>query len=259
MIGIDKYAYQSQISKVNPRDKIIFSILPLILCIFLNSFTVSILTIIIMIYATLIWGSISYKVLGKMLLIPLGFLIIGSLTIMINRFPIDTSLLVGVKVGSYVYGISLDTFKQGILVSLKSLGAVSCMYFFSLNTPMNDLFNFLRKTKLPILVTELMELMYRFIFVVWDEAMKMRVAQTSRLGYYGLKNSITSCGDLVSMLFIRAFKRVDRINSALESRGYDGSLDTLVEEYESCKWINKYSVLVCGILIISYILERKIL
>ncbi|KMT21830.1 cobalt ECF transporter T component CbiQ [Clostridium cylindrosporum] len=256
MIGIDKYAYLSKISRLNPKGKLLFSMLPLLICIFSNSFIVSILTIIIMTYATLVWGGISYKVFLKLILIPIGFLFIGSATIMINRFNLGSPLLIGVSLGSYSYGISYDTLMKGLLITLKSLGAVSCMYFFSLNTPMNDFFNLLRKTKLPVLLIELMELMYRFIFIIWEEGEKIYIAKSSRLGYLGFKNQMYSTGELISSLFLRSFRRIDTINAALESRGFDGSLDTLVEEYSPCKWLNIYTVLVCIILIISYIVER---
>lgn len=258
MIGIDKYAYSSKISKVNPKSKVMFGIFPLLICIFLNSFTVSILTIIIMTYAALKWGGISYKVFVKLLLLPVGFLLIGSVTIMINQFPTGTSILVGAKIGSHLYGISYDSLLKGLSISFKSLGAVSCMYFFSLNTPMNDLFNLLRKTKLPVLIIELMELMYRFIFIIWEEGQRVYTAQSSRLGYEGFKNKITSSAELISTIFLRAFRRVDRINTSLESRGYDGSLSAFEENYEPCKWMNRGSVLVCLILIVSYIVERTV-
>lgn len=258
MIGIDKYAYSSKISKVSPKSKCLFGIFPLLLCIFLNSFSVSLLTIIIMIYAALKWGGISYKVFIKLLLLPVGFLLIGSITIMTNQFPLDKGLLIGVKLGNHLYGISSETFLNGIRISLKSLGAVSCMYFFSLNTPMNDFFNLLRKTKLPILVIELMELMYRFIFIIWEEGQRVYTSQSSRLGYVGFRNKLTSSAELISTIFLRAFRRVDRINASLESRGYDGSLNAFEEDFPPCKWMNKSCVLVCITLILVYIIERMV-
>lgn len=258
MIGIDKYAYSSNISKVDSKVKILFGLIPLCICIICNSFIVSTLTIVIMTYATLVWGGISYKIFLKLMLLPASFLLIGAVTIMINQFPLEANLLVGVNIGSYSYGISWESLKKGFLIIFKALGAVSCMYFFSLNTPMNDFFNFLKKTKLPTLIIELMELMYKFIFVIWEEGEKIYTAQSSRLGYLGFRNKISSTGELVSTLFLRAFRRVDRVNVSLESRGFDGELDTLVEEYNPCNWMKIWTICVSSILVLVYFIERLV-
>ncbi len=256
MIGIDKIAYTSKIAKIDPFQKFLFSIIPLLLCICLNSITLSILTIFIMGYASFKLGGISYKTFSALLLIPLAFLIFGSFTVMINQFPKDYNVLFGIKVGNYMYGVSSGSFLNGLNIIFKALAAVSCMYFFSLNTNMNSFFIMLRKTKLPILFIEIMELMYRFIFIIFEEGQRIYIAQNSRLGYVGFKNKLKSTADLVSTVFISAFKKVDRINSALESRGFNGSLDSLEESYEKDKKFNIYTILVCTLLIVAYILER---
>lgn len=259
MIGIDKYAYTSKISKIDPKTKLLFALFPLCICIICNSFIISILTIVIMTYATLKLGGISYNRLFKLMLIPTSFLLVGVLTIIINRFLSSENLLLSINLGNYFYGVSGESLIKGLKIVFKALGAVSCMYFFSLNTSMNDFFNFLRKTRLPILFIELMELMYKFIFVIWEEKEKVYIAQSSRLGYLGFKNKLKSSAELMTVLFLRSFRRVDKINISLESRGFDGSLDILTDEYMKHKKMEFYTIIIAIILILVYILERIII
>ena len=105
------------------------------------------------------------------------------------------------------------------------------MYFLALNTPVTDLTMCLGRLHVPRLLVELMELIYRFIFVLSDTAASIRTAQASRLGYRGVGRSLNSLGLLASQVFLRAWKRADRLYAALESRGYTGSLNTLPGDY----------------------------
>ena len=113
----------------------------------------------------------------------------------------------------------------------RALGAVGAMYFLALNTPVTDLTMCLGRLHVPRLLVELMELIYRFIFVLSETAGSIRTAQASRLGYQGLRRSLSSLGTMASLVFLRAWRRADRIYAALESRGYTGSLTTLPGDY----------------------------
>jgi len=259
MILIDRYAYASKLARVSPKAKIIFSMLPLLICIYLNSIIVSSITIVIMAFATVKYGKLPLVKYIKFLIIPFGFLIVGTITILINRFGQNHTLLLGVNIGNYAYGIDNESvMKSGKLV-LKALGAVSCMYFLSLNTPMSDLFQVLSNTRLSPIIVTLMELIYRYIFVLLDELERMNSAKDSRLGNCNFKTALRSTGELVSMLFLRAYQRSDRIYAALESRGYNGKFASLEEEFIYSKKMNAASILVCCLLISAWGMERFLL
>lgn len=259
MILIDKYAYASKLAKVNPRAKITFSMLPLLLCICLNSIGVSAITIAVMAFATVKYGKLPFSKYIKFLWIPCSFLIIGTITILINRFGQDHSILFGVNIGEYVYGIDNESvLKSGRLV-LKALGAVSCMYFLSLNTPMVDLFQVLSHSRLPTVIVTLMELIYRYIFVLLDEAGRLNIAKDSRLGNRNFKTALSSMGELICILFLRAYQRSDRINAALESRGYNGKFSAMDEEYIHSRKMKAASFLICCVLILVWGIERLLL
>ena len=131
------------------------------------------------------------------------------------------------------------------------------MYFIILNTTMCDLLKGLRDLKIPKLIISLMELMYRYIFVIIEEANRMNIARRARLGDTSFYRNIKSLGELCGTLFLKTFLKGNRIYSALESRGYDGELKSLDKKYETKKLYVASFFLSCGLLIVK-ILEGKI-
>lgn len=237
MSGIDKYAYNSRISDVKASSKLLFALSMMLVCLAFSSDVVSLLIIVTMSAATVLMGGYAFGKYIKLLSVPLAFLVTGVITVIINRLPEAGGALISVRLFGGIYGVSYASLKTGINIFLKSFGAVTCLYFFSLNTPMNSFLSLLRR-KAPGIFVELMELTYRFIFIVWDEAQRMHTAQASRLGYEGFRNSMSSLGELAATVFIRALRRVDRINVALESRGFEGNFDFLTEEEKPSGFLN---------------------
>ncbi len=242
MSGIDKHAYQSKISGVKASSKLLFSVCLMLICLAFSSNAISLLTIAVMSAATLFLGGCRPSKYLELMLVPFAFLITGVVTIVINKITDTGAALFYFRLFGSYFGISRQSLSLGVNLLLKSLGAVSCLYFFSLNTPMNSFLSLLRR-RTPGVFVELMELIYRFIFIIWDEAQRIRTAQASRLGYKGLKNSMASLGELVTTVFIRALRRVDRISLALDSRGFEGNFDYLAEKEEPSLLLTGLTVL----------------
>lgn len=114
----------------------------------------------------------------------------------------------------------------------RSLGAAAAMNFLALTTPLVDLVDLLRRLRCPLLLIDLMTLIYRFIFVLLESLNEMYTAQASRLGYVNFRRGIMSAGLLGSQLFIDAYRRSQRLQVALESRGYAGDLKVLPTSYQ---------------------------
>jgi cobalt/nickel transport system permease protein len=68
-------------------------------------------------------------------------------------------------------------------------------------------------------------LIYRYIFVLMDQAMMINSAQTMRLGHASLRGSFNSFSMLSGVLFLRAWEQGERLMVAMDSRCYDGRLD----------------------------------
>ena len=230
-MGTDRYAYQSRLRRVSPLPKLLLTAVVLVVCLCCDSVAVGLATLAVMGVLVTALGGLPPRVFLRFLKVPLVFLVVGCLTIMVGSHPPDTPVLAAFPVGGRLWGVTAEGLLLGARIFCKALGAVGCMYFLALNTPVTDLNMALERLHVPRLMVELMELIYRFIFVLWETAANIRVAQQSRLGYVGLRRSLASLGTLASMVFLRAWRKADRIYTALESRGYTGSLSTLTDAY----------------------------
>ena len=134
-------------------------------------------------------------------------------------------------VGSYYITGSWSSVLQGVQLIVTAMASVSCLYFLSLNTTMTDILSVLRRLHCPALLTELMLLIYRYIFVLLDVAYYISTSQNSRLGHKDLRTSIHSFAGLVQALFIRAMKRSRSLYDAMEARCYDGEILVLEENH----------------------------
>lgn len=248
MIHIDHYAYLSKMKRADPFQKLAFSIVTLMSCILLNNGWVSLVVILSMAGYTVLKGGIPLGFFVRLMLLPISFLIIGLLTIAVTFQPEAVGLLWYIPVGSQLLGLS----ETGVLLAggifMKALGATACLYALSLNTPVVALLSAFRRLGLPVLLSDLMGLIYRFIFVLLDTAAAIMTAQHARLGYGSVRTGYHSFGAMLTMLLIRALKRSDDLYTALEARGYQGELTVLEEEYANSPGLILGTVVLNGLL-----------
>ena len=181
-MGTDRYAYSSRLRRMNPAAKAILSLLALTLCLILGGIAPGVYTLLFMGCLTVLWGKIPFRVFLRFLLVPLTFLILGCLTIGIGLHPADTPVVAAIPVGGKLLGFTQGSILQMLSICSKSMGVMGAVYFLTLTTPMTDLTQGLTRLHIPGLLMELMELIYRFIFVLWETAGQIRNAQESRLG-----------------------------------------------------------------------------
>lgn len=227
MINIDTFAYNSKLKDRDPMEKLVFAFVTLCVCLWANSIIISLTVLMIMTWSTMYQGGIHGTVYLKLLLIPMGFLILGVLAIVIEITPQPYGFLGSIQFFNMYIGVSKTGLITATELFFRALGAVSCLYYLSLNTPMIDVMSALRKLRCPKLLVEMMSLIYRFIFIFITTAETMLIAQSSRLGYSRFMSGYRSLGSLVSSIFIRSYQQADKIYTSLESRGYDGELNVL--------------------------------
>ena len=97
-----------------------------------------------------------------------------------------------------------------------------------------DLIHALHHLHVPQLLIAIVSFMYRYLFVLTDEAMRLmraREARSARSATGAGGGSITwrarVTGNMVGQLFLRSYERSDRIYNAMLARGYSGQFLTL--------------------------------
>ena len=94
-------------------------------------------------------------------------------------------------------------------------------------TKIAELLKGLEQLHMPRVMVMILSFMYRYIFVLVDEVMRMRQARDSRnLGRSRLWQ-LRTIGNMVGTLFIRSYERGERVYAAMLARGFDGQCRTL--------------------------------
>jgi cobalt/nickel transport system permease protein len=233
MFNIDKFAYASALKDKAPMEKLFFSLVTMGVCLWASSIPISLIVVFIMSWVTLRIGRTPFTVLVKLMLIPAAFLIIGVLAIALGISGEQSAFILGFPIGGKHVGITKAGAAAATGLFFRAMGAVSCLYYLALSTPMIYIMSTLRRLGCPKLFIELMGLIYRCIFVFLEMAETMITAQDSRLGYRNFKIGLKSLGILGSTLFIRSYRHADALYTALESRGYDGELKVLEEDFQT--------------------------
>jgi cobalt/nickel transport system permease protein len=228
-IFIDLYAYNSQIRHWNATFKVSLSFLTMILCIALNNPYVSSVVIIAMAYITIEKGKLPIREYLSILMIPMIFILLSIFTIIINfsKQPIG---LYNLNLGFCYVFTTESMLKEGLFLLLKIFSAISALQMMSLSTPSSEIIYVLRKVGIPKLFVELMNLIYRYIFILTDVFIKMKNSAESRLGYCDFKTSCYTFGNSASNMLVVSLKKANTYYDAMEARGYDGDLIFLQED-----------------------------
>jgi cobalt/nickel transport system permease protein len=87
-------------------------------------------------------------------------------------------------------------------------------------TPFSDLLRVLKAARVPALLVTTLSLMYRYLFVLVDEAQRMKRARMSRSFTPQRTWAWRTMATVVSQLFIRTSERAERIYAAMCARGW---------------------------------------
>ena len=87
-------------------------------------------------------------------------------------------------------------------------------------TPFNDLLEVLRRVRLPALFVTTLALLYRYLFVMIDEAARMRRARHSRSFVRDRRHQWRALATVAGQLFVRSSERAERVYAAMTARGW---------------------------------------
>lgn len=117
----------------------------------------------------------------------------------------------------------------------------------TVTTEFPDILVAMRALRTPRVLVTIFGLMWRYLFVFSDEALRLMRARASRSGAAdvpGLRPGGTiawraqTAGGLVGNLFVRSLERSERIYAAMLARGYDGEIRSLAQEaLDTVDWV----------------------
>ena len=155
--------------------------------------------------------------------------------------------LLSIPLGSLTIAISGPGLERFVSIALKSWISVQAAIILASSTPFPDLLAAMRAVRIPRLLVAIFSLMWRYLFVLVDEVLRLSRARAARSGHadrtdlrpggsWAWRARVT--GGMAGNLFMRALERSDRIYMAMVSRGYDGEVRTLsLPTLETVHWI----------------------
>ena len=204
----------------HPAEKAFFSVGLLLTCLLLPPPGPALVLLTVMV-ATRVWAGIPARVFARTLLIPLGFILLGTVPLLVS-------------VTFEPQGISLAWVPEQIPAAghlmQRALAAAACLCFLALTTPVMDWLPLLRRLHLPAAVVDIMLVLYRMLFVLAERFSSIRYAQESRLGYSSVRNAFRSSGLTGANLLVFSLKRAQAMEQGMLARGYDGDIRTLPPE-----------------------------
>lgn len=218
---LDALAYSNALKTLPPAQKLCFAITLLVMAMFVHP------PVHLAIFIWLAVWVVGYaKIPGKfyvaMLLGVMSFLITSLPAIALNfapTAPVD-SLWSWPLWGGQIY-LSASGLQQALGILSRSLASTAALFFIILTVPFAELAVVLEQIRLPTILTELLLLCYRFIFLLAEVAQSIAIAQQSRGGYRTRRLALSSVSLLIRQLIQRTAIRYQQIALGIKARGFN--------------------------------------
>lgn len=221
---LEQLSYTNRWRRIHPGAKLLFAACAVVAASLSNSPQLTLL-IAALVAAIAIFGAgipaISYL---KVVAAPLLFLAVSGMTLAAAIVLTDTFPWV-------ILSFPEDQQLAALKVCSRSLGSVAALLFLAFTTPLNDLISLMRKLHCPSILTDLMTLCFRTLFVFTEVVHDVATAQSSRMGYSTTGNAMKSMGILIAALMVQVWRRSQMLHQAALSRANDGPLYFLTPEF----------------------------
>jgi cobalt/nickel transport system permease protein len=154
----------------------------------------------------------------------LGPLALAAVVFLTRAFMTGTTPMASVDLGFWQLTATREGVLGGALIACRVLGSMGIVMVLCQTTPTQELFAALSWTKVPHTWIEIAALMYRYLYILLEQAASVVSAQKVRLGYRGLRRSFQSLGSLAGIVILRSLDQAEKSHEAMMARGYRGRL-----------------------------------
>jgi cobalt/nickel transport system permease protein len=156
----------------------------------------------------------------------IGMAVVLAVAVALSRVPVLFLLKRLAWLSPFVLSVALvNAFQPGArgswqTVALKSVICLLTVIVVSNTTPFSGILRVLREARVPALLITTIALMHRYLFVLVEEAERMRRARASRTFTRQRGVRWQALSTVVGQLFVRASERAERIYDAMCARGW---------------------------------------
>jgi len=217
---LEDFAQTNDLGGTSPGLKLFLGLASILLCVSSPGPAAPLLVAASMSAAILALARIPPRVYARLLLIPVSFAVMSIAVILF----ITGSGTVLFEVPGLPLAVTADGANLAVLLLARVFGGMCSLYFIALTTPMTEVFDIFRRLGVPTVLIDLAMLIYRFIFILIEEAGQIYRSQVMRLGYGRFRESVNSFGMLAGALFLRTWESGEALVLAMDARCYDGKL-----------------------------------
>lgn len=245
----------SLIHALDPRVKFVFTLAFVLTMAFLpvGAWPVYVLMLTIALSITVL-SELGLKYVLKRSLLAIPF-VLAAVPLL---FTIKGPALFTIPIGSLTFTITSTGLERFLSIMFKSWVSVQVAIVFAASTSFPEMLLAMRAVKIPRLLVSLFGLMWRYMFVMVDEAVRLLRARSARSGAIegtqaggsiAWRAKVT--GGMAGNLFVRSIDRGDRIYAAMAARGYDGEIRSFpLPPLTSTSWL----ILLGGVVLLIILL-----
>jgi cobalt/nickel transport system permease protein len=120
---------------------------------------------------------------------------------------------------------------RGLSLAVKSYVSALAVLFVVSTTPLPTLLRGLEAMGAPRFLLEVAQFLYRYLFLISEEAQLMRAAAAARNAsleaWRGNRERFRAAGGALAVLFVRSYERAAMIHRAMLARSFEGRIPTL--------------------------------
>ncbi|GLY04213.1 MULTISPECIES: cobalt ECF transporter T component CbiQ [Actinoplanes] len=163
----------------------------------------------------------------------------------------------GERVDWLGFSLSVDGLHGAWNIFAKGTLGVLASLLLAATTTMRDLILGLDRLRCPVVFTQIMTFMLRYIDVLADDARRMRIARLSRAYDPRFLWQAKAFAVGVGSLFLRSYERGERVYLAMLSRGYTGRLPAVSDSRAPAReWALSATLPVATAAILAVVLAR---
>ncbi|MGG4496299.1 cobalt ECF transporter T component CbiQ [Brevibacillus reuszeri] len=228
---LDSLSYQNRLRQLPPEHKLLFGV-ALLLLVLMGHTLVQMLVFVWIGVWVIGYARIPVGSYLLFLLLSLSFFVAGLPALLLEWVKAGAGLqkvemLIAWNLGSYVVYISPVAVSKVTILFWRTMASLSCFSFILFTVPFAEILQVLRRIGVPSILTDLLMIMYRFIFVLLHTSYQLWIAQRSRGGHRGFKALLRDAGILAAQLFVRAMCKYEALYKGMSARGCADSFHVL--------------------------------
>jgi cobalt/nickel transport system permease protein len=222
----------SPIHRLDPRVKVVIAVLFIISNVLLPdgawlAFTCSWLFILLL--SQLATLGLKFVITRSLVALPFALAAVTAI------FSIPGEPIFALQIGSWTLVATDAGLLRFISILLRSWISIQVAIILTATTQFPDLIHALRHLKMPDILVSTVSFMYRYLFVLSDETLRLMRAREARSartatgpkGGGSIFWRAKVAGNMAGQLFLRSYERSERVYNAMLARGYYGTLLTL--------------------------------